>query len=77
MYIRAGYLSSGELMVACFNLSLDVLEEISLVVDKKVNKIQLLNCSGEREDVKFNEKDGVIYIDQSIGVLDPKVLFIS
>lgn len=77
MYIRAGYLSSGELMVACFNLSLDVLEEIPLVVDKKVNKIQLLNANGEREEVKFYEKDGVIYIDQSIGVLDPKVLFIS
>ena len=77
MYIRAGYLSNGELMVACFNLGLDVIDEISLVVDKKVNKIELLNSDGERQNLEFYEDDGVIYIKQQIGVLDPKVLFIS
>lgn len=77
MYLRAGYLTSGELMVACFNLSLDVLDEIPLVVDKKVNSIEILTSNGERESLNFYEKDGVVYIEQSIGVLDPKILFIS
>jgi hypothetical protein len=77
VYLKAGYLPNGEMMVAFFNIGLDVLEDITLISKKKINKIERLSPSGERVACDYDYIDGVIHIKQQAGVLLPEVLFLS
>ena len=78
VYMRAGFLPDNSIMCAMFNISLDPLEEITLVLEKKATKIKKLNPDGSYSECKFYEKDGVTYIEnESLNILDPKVFIIS
>ena len=78
VYMRAGYLPDNSIMCAMFNISLDPLEEITLVLEKKATKIKRLNPDGSYTDCNFHEKDGVTYIEnETLNILDPKVFIIS
>ncbi|MBR2870844.1 MAG: hypothetical protein IKB98_05680 [Clostridia bacterium] len=77
VYLKAGYLPNGEMMVAFFNIGLDVLEDITLISKKKINKIERLSPSGERVACDYVYIDGVIHVKQQAGVLLPEVLFLS
>ena len=77
VYMRAGYLNDNSLMVALFNICLDPIDEISLICDKKINKIEKLTSEGKRITCDFYEQDGVIYVKEPLNTLAPVVLFIS
>lgn len=77
VYLRAGYLESGEIMAAVFNLGLDVLDDIPLVCSQKVNKVEMLCPDGTREVCEYAEENGVIRIKRELNTLIPAILFIS
>ncbi len=77
VYIRAGYLPTGELMCALFNLSLDEMEDIPLKLQNKINKVETLNGKGEKVPLNFNVEDEVVRIEKHVAVLEPVILFLS
>lgn len=77
VYLRAGYLESGEIMAAVFNLGHDVLDDIPLVCTKKVNRVEMLCPDGTREVCKYAEENGIIRIKRELNTLIPAILFIS
>lgn len=77
VYLRAGYLPSGEMMVAVFNLSLDALEEIPLVFERAPERIEMLNESGERVALSFTTDGERVTVGIAAGTLDPVILFIK
>ena len=77
VYLRAGYLESGEIMAAIFNLGLDVLEDIPLVCTKKVERVEMLKSDGTRQECEFIVGNGVIRVKRELKTLIPEILFIS
>lgn len=77
LYMRAGYLSNGELLVASFNTSLDVVENLPLVFDKPITNIERLTPDGKREKVNFNMDGNVARLDINQGVFEPIILFVK
>ncbi len=77
VYIRAGKLPSGEVMVAFFNLGFDDLEDTPLVLDFEANKIEKLNPDGTRSECAFEVVDGVTRVAECADTLDPVILFFS
>ncbi len=77
VYLRAGYLENGEIMVAFFNIGFDQFEEIPVVSAKKVTNVEKLNPDGTRSKCEFKEENGVIYVKEVLNTLMPAVLFIS
>ena len=75
LYMRAGYLNSGELMVALFNTSLDVVENVPLVFDKEVTSIERLMPDGTRKVVDFTVENGVVRLGFDQGVYEPLIIF--
>lgn len=77
VYMRAAECPDGTLMAALFNLSLDALDEIPLVCEKPVSKVEQLLCDGSRAECAFRAEDGAIIVETTAGVLEPVVLFLS
>lgn len=77
VYMRAAECPDGKLMAALFNLSLDVLDEIPLITEKPVSKVEQLTSDGSCVEVPFRVEDGVTIAETSAGVLEPVVLFLS
>ena len=77
LYLRAGRLSSGEMFAAAFNLSQDALDELALVVNSEVRKVEMLNENGERVPTKFELRDGVVYVKEYVSAMEPIVLIIT
>lgn len=77
VYIRAGYLDSGELFCAFFNIGLDVLEDLPLCCKHPIKKIEALTCDGERVACDFSVENGIVRIHQTVGVLSPVILFLE
>ena len=77
VYLRAGYLPDGEMMVAFFNLGFDELEDIALVCDKSISHIEKLNPDGSRSVCAFTSENGTLRIAEKSEVLTPVVLFLS
>ncbi len=77
MYMRAGMLPSGEMMVAVFNISLDELDDIPLVFEREPSSIEMLGADGERIPLTFRCDDGRVVIDKRLAVLEPAILFIK
>jgi hypothetical protein len=77
VYIRAGMLPGGEMMVAFFNLGFDDLEDTPLVCEKPVTKVEKLNPDGTRSECAFEVVDGVTRVAESADTLTPVILFIS
>jgi len=77
VYIRAGKLPTGEVMVAFFNLGFDDLEDTPLVLDFEAKKIEKLKADGTRSECEFAVEDGVTRVAESADTLTPVVLFIS
>lgn len=77
VYMRAGYLNDGSMLCAIFNICLDTMEEITLVCDKRVNRIQKLTPEGSRIDCQFYEEDGMIHVNEVVHTLEPVILFLS
>ena len=77
MYVKAGMLSNGEIMISLFNMSHDELDEIPLVISEKFSKIEKLNCDGTRSECRFDIQENDVIVHEVSKPLIPVVLFIS
>ena len=77
VYLRAGELSSGEIMVALFNLGHDELEDVPLTVLGSVARVEKLLPDGDRGACKFVSDGEVIRIEESLPAVTPAIFFIS
>ena len=77
VYMRAGYLPDDTLFCAMFNISLDPMFEITLVLEKPAEKIEKLNPDGTKQEVEFYVEDGVTHIKEPLFTLNPVILFIK
>ena len=77
VYIRAGYLNSGEIMCAVFNTSFDSIDEIALVCKQEVTKIEMLSSDGERIPCEFTVCGENITVNTEALPHTPVILFLS
>jgi hypothetical protein len=77
LYLRAGRLSRGEYFAAAFNLSQDALEELPLVSDREVKRVEKLDENGERVLADFEIRDGVVYVKEQVCAMEPIVLILT
>ena len=77
VYTRAGFLPTGELLVALFNLGFDELDGIRLCCKQKVTKVELLDADGKRVESKFDVAGDTLCIHASIPAVTPAVFILS
>ncbi len=77
VYIKSGEMKNGEIFVAFFNISLDPIEQIELVCDRKVSAVKLLSPNGVFESVEFERTDGVLKIDAHAPILSPQIIILG
>ena len=76
LYLRAADMEDGTLFVAAINISLDPMEEMNLVFEKEVSKIEKLMPDGSRKEVSFRKEGEEYVIDTPCNILDPVILFV-
>ena len=76
VYLRAADMEDGGLFVAAINISLDPMENLSLVFEKEASKIEKLMPDGKREEISFRKENGVYILDTPCNILDPVILFV-
>ena len=76
VYLRAGYLSDGTLFCAVFNLGLDPLEELPLVLDKQVRSIEKLNSDGVPVPCAYLQDGDTVTVAEQAATLSPVILLI-
>jgi hypothetical protein len=77
VYFRAAECPDGKLMAALFDLSLDVLDEIPLVIERPVNKVERMQPDGTLVECSFRREGERLIVETMAGVLDPTILFFS
>ena len=81
VYMKAGTLTDGSLVTAVFNIGLDPLEEIPLVVDRDVHGVQRLTSEGQWEDCEWQTSSmsgrREIRVDTPAYTLGPVILKIE
>ena len=77
MYIRAGYTKSGKIFAALFNISLDEIDTLELVLSSDVTDVQKLDENGNEVSVSYKFKNGLLTLDERMRVLEPLVLIIT
>lgn len=74
VYLRAADLPDGGLFCAFFNIGLDPIEQIELVIDRPVESISYLNPEGNWCPVSYSAENGRYTLELSAGVLNPVML---
>lgn len=77
IYLRAGYLPNGEMLAALFNIGFDPLEEIPLVVNRKVESVWTLDADGERRACEFTQDGENLTVHTPLEAVTVKVLIIQ
>ena len=77
VYLRAGYLPDGKLFVAVFNIGLDPLDDLPLVVEGSVKNIQMLLSDGKFQDVEFTTCGENVTVNTPAHILTPVILTIE
>lgn len=75
VYIKAGTLPDGKIFCGFFNVGLDNLDEVTLVADRKVEKIEVLSSEGKYENADFSiDENGKITVNVKAEILNPVIL---
>jgi hypothetical protein len=74
MLLRAGNLSDGSLFVAAFNLSLDRADNLPLVVEENVSRVEQLMPNGEWQEISFKKEEDRIIVNTPVYTLEPIIL---
>ncbi len=74
VYMRAGYLPDGKLFVAIFNIGLDPLDDIPLVVEKAVKGVKMLSPDGQFQDVEYTLDSNKLTVNTPAHILSPVIL---
>lgn len=77
VYLKAGTLPDGSLLVALFNIGLDPIDEICLDCEKAVTNVEYLDCDGKRQKTKFHTENGRVTVARPLYTLEPVVLFLT
>ncbi len=77
LLLRCGYISQNELLVAVWNLGLDVLDNLPLVFKKDVKKAEFLDSDGNRQPVGFEKIEKTTAIDKQIRTMYPEVFIFT
>ncbi len=76
MYMKAADMPDGSLFVAMFDLCLDKIEDVELVIERSVTKIERLMPDGSTKEIAFT-KDGNKYtLATDAETLEPVILFV-
>ena len=77
VYLRAADMEDGSLFTAVFNIGLDPIENLELVINREVTKIEKLLADGTRAEVAFKYEDGKYILDTDAKTLEPVILFVK
>jgi len=77
LYLRAGTLPDGRILVSVLNLGFDVLDELPLCVEGSVRAVEILCPDGSITNCAFVSDHHHVMIRTDVKVLDPTVLIIS
>jgi len=77
IYLRVADMPNDTLFCAVFNLGLDTLEEIPLICEKNVSKVEMLLPDGSRMVCPFRAENNRIVIETVAETLEPVILFLS
>ena len=74
VYLKAANTPDGALFVAFFNISLDPIEEITLVTDREITSIEALMPDGSYKSVDFCAEGTKLTLDIPASILTPVIL---
>ena len=77
IYLKAADMDDGGLFSAVFNLGLDPIESLELVIRDGATKIEKLMPDGIRANVPFTASGNVYTLDTPCNTLEPVILFIK
>jgi len=77
MYFKSGKMSDGSSLCALFNIGLDIIDNVELVINRDFSKIQKLMPDGSRADVGYKTENDKTILDCPAHILDPIILIIS
>lgn len=77
VYLKAGSLPDGTLLVVLFNIGLDPIDEITLDCETSVLGVEMLDCDGKRQKVEFCAENGRVTVARPLYTLEPVVLFLT
>ncbi|MBR5528691.1 MAG: hypothetical protein IKV97_06760 [Clostridia bacterium] len=76
VYLKAAKISDGGMFCSFFNLGIDPLDEITLVSETEISKVEILCADGSRRPVKFRSNGNTVIIEEKAYLLDPVMLFL-
>ena len=76
MYLRAADMEDGGLFAALFNLGFDPIENLELVCQNPVKRIEKLMPDGSRRAVDFAQDGSTLKLNCPCNTLDPVILFL-
>ena len=74
VYLKAANTPDGALFVAFFNISLDPIDEITLVATREIKSIEALMPDGSYKSVSFRADGNRLTVDIAANVLTPVIL---
>ena len=81
VYLRAGMLPTGEMMIAFFNLGHDELEDVPITLSdkwaEKLAEVEILTPEGERASCEFIREGNTVRIAESLPAVTPAVFFLK
>ena len=75
--VKTAKMPDGKLFIALLDMSLDVIDEIPLCINRDVKGIKRLMPDGTYADVEYTLEDGVYRLNSSAGVFDPVILIVE
>jgi len=76
VYLRVADMDDGGLFCAVFNLGLDPIEELEMVFNRPIFRIEKVMPDGTLRELTFGIKNGVCVMDSACYTLDPVVLLV-
>ncbi len=77
LYLRAGTLPDGRILVAAFNLGFDPLDELPLHVEANISSVEILDENGILKRCHFVAENNNVVINTPIQTLEPIVLILE
>lgn len=77
IYLKCAQTADSSLFVALFNLGLDPVEKIKLVLENEATEIEHLLPNGEKENVVFTKEGSTYTLELPLYTLEPEILFIK
>lgn len=77
VYLRAARMEDGKLFSCVFNIGLDPIDEIVLVVEQEVNKVERIASDGKIVECSFRKENGQLVVETPAYTLNPVALIIS